>query len=255
MRLLRILVAIAALIYLGICGALFVFQRSMLYYPQPRARREPRSTMQLAVGEADLMVTVRLHDGPKALLYFGGNAEDTSLNLPSFAEAFPDYALYLMHYRGYGGSTGEPSEEALQRDALALFDRIRGEHAEIAVMGRSLGSGVAIRLASQRPASHLILVTPYDSMEAMAAAHFPYLPARWLLREKYLSSSYAPAILIPTLLLAAERDEIIPAESTSRLLAAFAPGVATLEILPGAGHNDLSGSPRYLESVRAALAR
>jgi uncharacterized protein len=255
MRALLILAALAALIYLAICVALFVFQRSMLYYPQLRAVRDGGTTLELAVGEERLVVTVRPREGPKALLYFGGNAEDTSFNLPSFAESFPDHALYLMHYRGYGGSTGAPSEAALQRDALALFDHVRGTHPEIAVVGRSLGSGVAIRLASVRPASHLVLVTPFDSMEAMAAAQFPYLPASWLLRDKYRSWRHASAIRVPTLLLAAERDEIVPAASTARLLAAFAPGVAKLEVLAGTGHNGLSGHPRYLEAVRAALER
>jgi pimeloyl-ACP methyl ester carboxylesterase len=122
-------------------------------------------------------LSVRPHGGPKALIYFGGNAEDVSRSLPGLSQAFPDYALYLLHYRSYGGSSGTPSEEAIQRDATALFDRAHAEHPQTVVIGRSLGSGVAVRLASQRPASRLILITPYDSFQEIAASHYPALPS------------------------------------------------------------------------------
>lgn len=253
MRFVILLFALSVLVYLGICAALFVFQRSLIYYPQPQLTTGPSATMELAVADASLVVSVRSHDGPKALLYFGGNAEDVSSNLPSFSQAIPDHALYLLHYRGYGGSSGTPSEEALQRDALALFDRIHRDHPDIAVVGRSLGSGIAIWLAGQRPVTRLVLVTPYDSLQDLAASHFPYLPVRWLLRDKYESSRYAPSIRVPTLLISAEHDEVIPSASTARLLAAFAPGVAALEVIAGAGHNTLSNRPQYLEAVRSAL--
>ena len=252
-RFVILLFALAVLVYLGLCAALYAFQRALIYYPQPRAIAGPASTMELAVADASLVVSVRSHDGPKALLYFGGNAEDVSSNLPSFSRAIPDHALYLMHYRGYGGSSGTPSEEALQRDALALFDRIFLDHPEIAVVGRSLGSGIGIWLASQRPATRLVLVTPYDSMQDLAASHFPYLPVRWLLRDKYESSRYAPSIRVQTLVISAEDDEVIPSASTARLLAAFAPGVAALKVISGAGHNTISNSPDYLEALRSAL--
>lgn len=252
-RFVVLLFALVVLVYLGICVALFAFQRALIYYPQPRALAGPASTMELEVADASLVVSVRPHDGPKALLYFGGNAEDVSNNLPSFSQAIPDHALYLLHYRGYGGSSGTPSEEALRRDALALFDRIHLDHPELAVVGRSLGSGIAIWLASQRPATRLVLVTPYDSMRDLAASHLPYFPVRWLLRDKYESSRYAPSIRVPTLLISAENDELIPSASTARLLAAFAPGVAALEVIAGAGHNTISNSPQYLAALRGAL--
>ena len=189
----------------------------------------------------------------KALIYFGGNAEDVSASLSSFSSAFPDHAIYLLHYRGYGGSSGKASEEVLHTDAQALFDKVHEEHPDIAVVGRSLGSGVAIRLASQRPASRLVLVTPYDSIQEIAAHQFPYFPVRWLLTDKFESWRYAPTIRIPTLLLGAEFDEVIPRASTERLNAAFAKGVASLVIIPSAGHNTISNSIQYLDAMRAAL--
>jgi uncharacterized protein len=244
---------VAAVLYLGACALLYAFQGSLIYFPQPRAVGTSGTVLKLPVADADVLVSVRPHAGPKALLYFGGNAEDVSRSLPEFSRTFPDHALYLLHYRSYGGSTGKPSEEAIQRDAAALFDLAHAEHPETAVIGRSLGSGVAVRLASRRPASRLILVTPYDSFQEIAASHFPHMPVRLILRDKFESWRYAPRIAVPTLLIAAEHDEIIPRASTERLYTRFAKGVASLEVIPGTGHNTISASPRYLELIRGAL--
>jgi pimeloyl-ACP methyl ester carboxylesterase len=247
------LFAFIAVAYLLLCAALFVFQRALIYYPQPRAIDTPESLLTLSVADAQVLVTVRPHDGPKALIYFGGNAEDVSRSLPGFSQAFADHAIYLLHYRGYGGSTGSPSEEAIQRDAMTLFDFVYNTHPDIAVIGRSLGSGVAVRLASQRPASRLILITPYNSLEDLAARQFPWFPVKWLLQDKFESWKYAAHITVPTLLIAAEHDEVIPRTSTDQLYTHFAKGVASLQVIPETGHNTISESPKYLKMLGAAL--
>jgi pimeloyl-ACP methyl ester carboxylesterase len=247
------LISIALVFYAGACAALFAFQRSLIYFPQPRSFGSPADTQRVQVAGAELVVSARPHAGPKALIYFGGNAEDVSASLASFSRALPDYAIYMLHYRGYGGSTGKPSEESLHADALALFDKVRREHADIALVGRSLGSGVATRLAAKRPAYRIILVTPYDSIQDIAAKQFPYFPVRWLLSDKFESWRYAPAIRFPTLLLQAEHDEVIPRASTERLHAAFAPGVASRIVIRAVGHNTISERAQYFEAIRAAL--
>ncbi|MCP1446599.1 pimeloyl-ACP methyl ester carboxylesterase [Pseudomonas sp. GGS8] len=247
------LFAFIAVAYLLLCAALFVFQRALIYYPQPRTIDTPESLLTLSVADAQVRVTVRPHDGPKALIYFGGNAEDVSRSLPGFSQAFADHAIYLLHYRGYGGSTGSPSEEAIQRDAMTLFDVVYNTHPDIAVIGRSLGSGVAVRLASQRPASRLILITPYNSLEDLAARQFPWFPVKWLLQDKFESWKYAAHITVPTLLVAAEHDEVIPRASTDQLYTHFAKGVASLQVIPDTGHNSISESPNYLKMLGAAL--
>lgn len=251
-RILSILAVLAAL-YVAICVALLVFQRSLIYFPQPLAISQPDTLLRLPVDDGEVLVSVRLHAGPNALIYFGGNAEDVSRNLAEFSQAFPEHALYLLHYRGFAGSAGSPSEEAIQRDALALFDRVHAAHPQTVVMGRSLGTGVAIRLASQRPASRLLLITPFDSLQTIAARQFPFLPIKWLLKDKFESSTYAARIKVPTLLIAAEQDEIIPRSSTEALYRHFAPGVATLKVIPGKGHNSISESPAYLPLLRSAM--
>ncbi|WP_079201066.1 alpha/beta hydrolase [Pseudomonas sp. CC6-YY-74] len=251
-RILSILAVLAAL-YVAICVALLVFQRSLIYFPQPLSISQPDTLLRLPVDDGEVLVSVRPHAGPNALIYFGGNAEDVSLNLAEFSQAFPEHALYLLHYRGFAGSAGSPSEEAIQRDALALFDRVHAAHPQTVVMGRSLGTGVAIRLASQRPASRLLLITPFDSLQTIAARQFPFLPIKWLLKDKFESSTYAARIKVPTLLIAAEQDEIIPRSSTEALYRHFAPGVATLKVIPDKGHNSISESPAYLPLLRAAM--
>lgn len=252
-RILVFLVLIVAVLYLALCVALFAFQRALIYFPQPAALVAPQTRLTLTVADAQLQVTVRPHDGPNALIYFGGNAEDVSRNLPEFSRAFPDYALYLLHYRGFGGSSGSPSEEAIARDALTLFDKVYDTHSRISVIGRSLGSGVAVRLASQRPAARLILITPYNSLEDIAVRQYPMVPVKWLLQDTFESWKYAEHISIPTLLLAAGQDEVIPRSSTENLYRHFANGVATLKVIPGAGHNSISDSPEYLKLLEDGL--
>lgn len=244
-----------AVVYIGLCAVLFFFQRSLLYYPQPRPHGELSPTLPLSVDGAQLLISTRPHDGPNAIVYFGGNGENVTYSLPSFASAFPDHALYLMNYRGYGGSSGSPSETALHRDALALFDLVHAKHANVLIMGRSLGSGVAIRLASQRPATGLVLITPYSSIAELGARQFPMFPVKWLIQDKYESWRYAPIISVPTTFVIAERDEIIPRASSEDLYARFRQGLATLHVIPGAGHNTLSDSPSYLQALQSILSK
>lgn len=238
--------------YAAACLALFIVQRSFIYYPPavPMFPAPKTSTMDLP--GAVVRVSERPLQGEKALIYLGGNAEDVSASLPLLNVAFPDHALYLLHYRGYLGSSGKPTEKALVADALALFDRVAAEHKEVVVIGRSLGTGVAVQLAARRPVARLVLVTPYDSLQELGARHFPYFPVRWLLRDKYESWRHAPQVKTPTLLLVAEHDEIIPVQSSRQLLSRFPDGVATMRVVHGAGHNTISETAAYIPSLQWA---
>jgi pimeloyl-ACP methyl ester carboxylesterase len=249
------LVALIVAVYLVLCAALFFFQRSMIYFPQPNAVTSADSQLTLSMPDAQVSVITRERVGPRALIYFGGNAEDVSRNLPEFAEAFPEYAVYLLNYRGFGGSGGSPSEEAIAEDALALFDQVYASHPQVSLIGRSLGSGVAVRLASQRPVQQLILVTPYNSLEEIAARQYPWVPVKWLLKDRFESGKYAAHIRVPTLLLAASDDEVIPRASTQRLLENFPQGVAVLRVVPDSGHNSISDRAQYLQWMGNVLNR
>lgn len=256
LRALATILTALAIVYLGVCLILFVFQRSLIYFPPREAVfRSIENTMTLRVPGAELKLTSRPLDGRAAVLYFGGNAEDVSMNLPQLVDAFPGHALYLLHYRGYGGSTGEPSEDALHADALAVFDRVRAAHPDVVVMGRSLGAAVAIRLASMRPVARLILVTPFDSILDLAERQFPFLPVRWLLMDKFETEPYAARVRVPTTLIVAEHDEIVPRASVRRLLSRFPEGVADMQVIRGTRHNTISQSRAYVPALKHVPSR
>jgi len=236
----------AAIAYLGLCGLLFFFQRSLIYFPQPDLGAEGAITFTLPTATARVVVSTRPNDGPRALIYFGGNAEDVTRSVPSLSDGFPDRAIYLLHYRGYGGSSGSPSEKALFADALTLFDEVHARHSDIEVVGRSLGSGIAVYVASLRPVTRLVLVTPYDSLQELAALQFPYVPVRWLLLDKYESWRFAPQVTAPTLIIAAEHDEVIPRANTELLKSRFRSGLTSFEVVAGSGHNTISNSSEYM---------
>jgi pimeloyl-ACP methyl ester carboxylesterase len=244
------LIAIALLaLYTAACLGLFLTQRSMIYYPPARAALAAPVVSTLAMPGAELKVSERPREGRKAVIYLGGNAEDVSASLPLLDRAYPEHALYLLHYRGYAGSTGSPTERDLVADALVLYDRVAAVHPEVVVVGRSLGTGVAVQLASQRAVHRLVLVTPYDSIAGIAAQQFRAFPVRLLLKDTFESGSYAPQVRAPTLILAASNDEVIPGWSTRLLVTRFAPGVASMTTIEGAGHNTISESPAYLAAM------
>ena len=236
---------VVALLYLTVCAALFIFQRSLMYFPRPNASEAGITPMPLETPAGAMTVLTRPCPGPDAVLYFGGNAEDVSLDMPDLAGTFAVHSIYLLNYPGYGSSAGNPSERAIMDAAFALFDRVHAMHSNVVVIGRSLGSGVAVQLAAARPVSRLVLVTPFDSFADPAAAAYPYFPVRLLLRDKFDSHRYAPQVTAPTHIIAAADDEIVPRASTERLRTRFKPGIATYTVVPNAGHNSISENPDY----------
>jgi len=239
------LAATALAVYLGLCLLLFFLQRSMIYLP-PRWDAGAGEVETLAVPDARLAVSVLPREGPRAAIYFGGNAEAVAWTLPELDRAFPGRALFALHYRGYGRSTGKPSEEALYADALALFDHAHAAHPDVVVVGRSLGAALATRVASRRPVARLVLVTPFDSLANVGAHHYRIFPVRWLLRDRYDATRDAPKVTAPTRLIVAGSDEIVPRRLAESLLDCFRPGVASLAVVPGATHNTISEYPEYL---------
>lgn len=254
MRNLLVLLLYPAGIYVALCLLLFAVQRSQMYFPVRAADRPGAQAIRVQNGEENLKVWVVERPGPRAILYFGGNAEDVALNLPSFAATFPAHSLYLVNYRGYGGSSGRPSERALLADATAVYDQVAARQPEVSVIGRSLGSGVAVHLASARRIRRLALVSPFDSMVNVAREHYPWLPVDLLLLDRYESAAKAPAIRVPVLIVIAADDEIIPPRRSETLAAAFAPSQTQVVRLPGATHNSLDFFPQYLESLAGFMA-
>jgi uncharacterized protein len=225
-------------IYVLLCLGLFLSQRSLIYFPVP-AQSDAYPRLTLDSSGATLSISAKESPSHRAVIYFGGNAEDTSTTMLELGELFDDCAVFAMHYRGYGESRGKPNETALHLDAQALYDLVVAKHSEVIVIGRSLGSGIATRLASRNEVSHLILVTPFDSLANVAAGKFPFLPVNWLIWDRYDSLQVAPAVTGKVLVLAAAQDEIIPLEGTKRLVEAFRDGQCQFEIIDPANHNSL----------------
>jgi fermentation-respiration switch protein FrsA (DUF1100 family) len=248
-----VIAALAAAGYIALCALLYAWQDQLLYPGAVDSNPAGFPAFRVQSGPAVLKVW-GLHTsvGP-ALLYFGGNGEDLGAGLPDFDRAFPDHAVYLMNYRGYAGSTGTPSESALIADAQATYDVIRKTHEGIAVMGRSLGTGVAVALAASRDVEKVVLVTPYDSIANVAADLYPWVPVRWLIKDHYDSVKRMSAVRAPVLAVIAEHDESITRARSDALVAAIPGALRHSTVIPNGTHNDLGDYQRYLAIVRDFL--
>lgn len=246
---LAIVIAVIAAAYVGLCAWVYASQRDLMYFPQ-FTRVDARETDVEIHRDGVTLRGWLVNPGQStAIVYFGGNAERIERGRDAFAVWFPGSSGYFIAYRGYGASDGSPRESELFADALAVFDQVRTRHrGPIAVVGRSLGSGVASYLASQRPVARLALITPFDSMAKVASTHYPWLPVRWLLRDRYESTRHLAGYHGPILVIRAGRDTVIPAASTARLVRSL-PSAPTLVVLSAADHNTLDADPGYREAL------
>jgi len=265
-RLLRVAIGVvvggASLLYLF----LFLMQDRMIFIRQPLASgadERAHDTEPLELNTPD-GITLRgwlvpgEGEGPRPLLvYFGGNAEEVSYTIDEArAYARAGWSVALVNYRGYGESGGKPSETALTKDAELIYDTLTKRPdinaSRVAVMGRSLGTGVAVYLASVRKVIGAALVSPYDSFVAVAKEHYPHVPAGILLKHKFDSVSKAPAIKAPLLVIMGTADTIIPPARSEALIAKWGGPVQSV-IVPGADHNNLSLTPGYSRSIASFL--
>lgn len=221
----------------------------------------PGSEIRIAAGDSVTLhgwyVPSPLGDPAPLLIYFGGNAEEVSNVLRHYPQ-FREWSLLLVNYRGFGLSDGEPSQQALFADAERIYDwglsRPGVDPDQVVVWGRSLGSGVAVYLASRRPVTALILTTPYDSVATVAKQRYPFVPVDWLLHHPFDSLSRAPSIDVPVLAVAAEKDRVIPLAHTLSLLAVWS-GPKELRVLEGTNHIDIHSAPDYWRLLDSYLGR
>jgi pimeloyl-ACP methyl ester carboxylesterase len=135
-------------------------------------------------------------------------------------DLFPDRKVVAFHYRGYAPSTGRPSAQALLADSVLVFDRLQQEHASgrgVVAVGFSIGSGVAAYVARHRPAAGLVLVTPFDSLEALARDLYWWAPVGPLLRHRMPTVDFVRGSPVPTAVIVPERDTIVPAQRSAPL--------------------------------------
>ena len=241
--------------YGGLCAWMYVKQRDLMYFPQFTQAQAAQTDFAIERGGVTLRGWLINPGKTRAIVYFGGNGERIEGNREDFLRWFPEHSVYLVAYRGYGASEGQPSEQALLGDALAIFDKAQSQHPgqSVAVIGRSLGSGVASYVASQRPVAKLVLITPFDSFAEVGQAHYGWLPVRWLSTDRYESANYLRKYKGPLLVIRAGKDEVIPAASTDRLIEAL-PSAPRMVAIPGAGHNGLDSDPAYGKALSDFMA-
>lgn len=267
------LAKIAAAVAIGLPLVVYLAQDSLIFHRQPLSdarrteikHRFPAAT-EVIVASAD---GTKLHgwlakpqgaERAPLVVYFGGNAEEVSHMLEAIGDPVrgdtPGVAWLVFNYRGYGASEGSPSQTGLVADALAQYDYASElpniDAQRIFVFGRSLGSGVAVQLAAQRPVRGVILVSPYDSLAAVAKRYYWYLPVDWMLKHRFDSIALAPHMKQPLLCFIAERDDVIPPEHAERLFVAWA-GPKRRVLLGGAAHNTTDSAIGFWQAVRDFL--
>jgi hypothetical protein len=242
-------VVIAAVVVFGL---LWAGQRGFIYFPlsdvpPPAAVGLPQAELEVFQTEDGLTLEgwfVPAGGTPTGhtVLVFNGNAGHRGHRADLAAQlSARGLAVFLFDYRGYGGNPGLPSEEGLARDARAALAHLGGrpgvDATRIVFFGESLGAAVAVRLALEYAPAALVLRSPFSSLTEMGEHHYPFLPVRWLLRDRYPSIGRIGRITSPLLVVAGDADRIVPL-ADSRALYDAAPYPKRLVIVPGADHND-----------------
>lgn len=254
--------AFLAGVFVLLCVFMYLKQDSLIFYPHRNDAGlvQAWQKQRIEIGSAEAAIEGWWRDDPqpsssRIVLYFGGNGEDVLYAITN-SQALHAARMLATNYRGYGLRKGRPSQAALFEDALAVYDYVASQPSvrpeDIVVMGRSLGSGVATYVAAHRPVRAAILVTPYDSVRAVAKASYPFLPIGLLLKHPFPSDTFAPKITAPALFIAADQDVVIPPAHAQRLAAVWG-GEKTVRILTGAGHNGISEHPDYYRVINEFL--
>lgn len=249
-------------LYLAICATLFGCQRDLLYHPDPSladpaAVDLPDAALErLATPDGEELVVwwiaPRAPDQP-VFLYFHGNGGNLTDRPNRFRLLSQDGAgVMAVSWRGYGGSTGSPSEAGLMTDARAAYESLRArvEPARIVLVGESLGTGVAVMLAAEVPVAALILDSGYSSIADVAADKFPWLPVRLLIRDAFRADLAAAKVAVPVFQVHCTDDPVIPLDFGRRLHQLLANRRDLIEV-PAACHPvSASGFEAVLQQFR-----
>jgi uncharacterized protein len=267
----RLVLLVVASLYLGVCLFMFFMQRSFLYNTDTTdiaalVSSVPRATnLDLATADGETLQAwwvPPVNDTEVIYLYLQGNAETLSSRDKRFGVLTKDGAgLLAVSWRGYGGSSGVPSEAGLRLDAVAAYEWLQAQYAtaRIIVFGESLGSGIAVWLSSEHSTGGLVLDSPYTTILAVAELQYPWLPVAWLARDRFESLPLAPTIKVPVFVFHCTEDPLIPFGMAEELLAAFASTTKLFAPMPGVCHvpsvETLMPKLRQLESEVKASYR
>ena len=262
MKILKILIALLVLAYAAICAFMYSQQGNLLYFPQAEDSNYSKQFVQyeLEFKNGD----VRLHGwgniqnvNPQNPLhiYYGGNGDEASRNLPLMSRLDARNFL-IINYRSYGRSQGHPEEQDLKQDALFIFDEVSKQYgidsSSVILLGRSLGSGIATYVASEREVAKVVLITPYDSIVSVAKKQFPYLPVSLLMNQRFESDKLAPSIEESVLCLIAANDAVIPNQHAHNLCDVWK-GKMQKFTLAGTGHNNISVHPSFVKVIKSFI--
>lgn len=251
--------------YGAILAAMFIFQRALMYFPDP-VRTSPARTglpeaEETVLKSSDGETLIAWHVPPRGskpvVLYFHGNAGALDLRVSRFRWLVAEgYGLVALSYRGYGGSTGKPSETGLLLDAAATyqFAATRYPATRLVLWGESLGTGVAVALAGGQVVGGVILDAPFTSMADVGAAAYPFIPVRYFIKDTFRSDERIGRVKAPLLILHGERDRIVPIRFGEKLFA-LANEPKRMVRFPLGGHVDLDdfGAPGLVKEFLASL--
>ena len=243
-----VVLAIAA--YAAVAVALYLFQRMLLYPVPETTRTDPAAAgfsearevvLETKDGEKIIVWHVAAKAGKSVAVFFHGNGEVLAWRVPRFRAITADgTGLVALSFRGYGGSSGKPSEAGLLNDGAAAYAFAVAHYPpeRIVPWGYSLGSGVAVAIAASQPVGKLILEAPYTSVADIAASLFWYMPVRWLMRDTFQSDERIASVKAPLLVIHGEKDTVVPAQLGRRLFD-LAPGPKRFVPFPLGTHINL----------------
>lgn len=250
MATLKWILIVAALGYCALLALMVFAQRSLMYFPDT-ARIAPaeagfpqaqEAVLDSADGARVVIWHVSPREGKPVILYFHGNGGALRYRVPRFASLVSDgTGLVALSYRGYGGSTGSPSEEGLIADARAAyaFAAERYPAAPRVLWGESLGTGVAVALATEKRAAALVLEAPFTSTADIAAAVYPIFPVRLLMKDQFRSDERIGKVRTPLLVLHGAQDRVVPIAYGEKLFSLANDPKKFVRFARG-GHEDLN---------------
>jgi uncharacterized protein len=253
--------AVATLVLLAVVvlASVWAFQRRLIYLPGGAPAAVPAGFAEVELRTDDglaLRAWVASATGAArhvTVLVLHGNGGSRADRVPlARALAARGFDVVLLDYRGYGGNPGSPTEEGLAADARAahrhLVDERGIDPSRIVLFGESLGAAVAVRLARERPVTGIVLRSPFTALADVGAVHYPFLPVRLLLRDRFPVREQVAGLGVPVVVVAGDADEVVPREQSRAV--AEAAGAVEIEV-PGARHNDpeLGHGPAVVEAV------
>lgn len=238
--------------YLIFVSILYVVQRRMVYLPSygvPHPKAFRADDMQVVSFQTSDGLRLNAWYKPATrnkptIVYFHGNGGHVGLRIPLIRPYLDNgYGVLLVSYRGYAGNPGWPSEQGLYRDGRAsirfLFEEEKVSPRCLIIFGESLGSGVAVQMATEyQAASALILESPYTTLPELASHHYPYLPVHWMLKDRFNSYEKIKNIRIPVLVVHGEKDKVVPVEFGKKLFTVIN-DPKQAHYFENAGHEDL----------------